>query len=118
MIIDLPHDEFVKAYRNGYAIVKVNIINSQTLLRTRWMPARYRAAYYFWTFGWFFSLPIAIACFIWIKWWAGLAVLLFGIGLPRAIRQSAVNFVIEQALENSEFYNIVKKTKTLIVTQR
>jgi hypothetical protein len=48
-----------------------------------------------------------------VKWWLGLVVLALGFFLPRAIRESSTGFVLDQALEDEEFYNFATKAGLL-----
>ena len=82
------------------------------------MAKRYRAAHLFWSWVWFLSVPAAIACMIWVRWWIGLIVLIIGFALPKAIKQSAAQFVIEQALDDEQFYNLAIESKVLMISER
>jgi hypothetical protein len=99
----MTHFEFVENYRSGR--IKVHVHKMQAVKLVRRMPRRYSVAQALWIGAWFFSFPVAIACFIWLKAWIGGVVLFLGLGLPAAIRRSAAEFVLEYAIENPSFYD-------------
>ena len=67
---------------------------------------------------WILCFPAAIICFIWVKWWVGLIVLLIGFIMPSAIKRSASEFTLEQALEDEHFYDICVKSNVLRISER
>lgn len=111
----MTHAEFVESYRTGGVRVHVDRSRAIQLMNTRLPAKRYRAAHLFWTWAWFLSFPVSLVLFIWVKWWAGLVVLIIGLLLPQAIKTSACQFVLEQALENTEFYDFAVKSQTLVI---
>ncbi len=53
--------------------------------------------------------------FLW-KWWAGVVILLFVTpALSSATKRSAVQFVIDHALENPEFYRLAVDKELMTV---
>lgn len=114
----MTHEEFVQAYRTGKIAARVNRSLALQLMGTTAMAKRYRAAHLFWSWVWFLSVPAAIACMIWVRWWIGLIVLITGFALPKAIKQSAAQFVIEQALDDEQFYNLAIESKVLMISER
>jgi len=114
----MTHDEFIKAYKNQTIIVKVHKNMAMRLMDYPGIKKTNRAAHLFWTWVWFLSIPAAIACFIFFRWWVGLIVLLVGFALPRAIKDSATEFVIEQALEDERFYNLAVELKALLIEEK
>lgn len=66
---------------------------------------RYRAAYIFWSWVWILSIPAAIAVMFLYKWWVGLLILITITPLiSKSTKKSAMEFMIDHALENSKFY--------------
>ncbi len=53
-----------------------------------------------------------------VKWWIGLLVLALGFFLPRAIKESSTEFVLDQALEDDAFYEFAIKEGLLKITER
>jgi len=100
----MMHGEFVKAYKSGQITVAVNRRLALRSMKSPYVAKRYKVAHLFWTWIWFLSIPAGIVIMILVKWWIGLIVLVAGFFLPRAIQESSTGFVLEQALEDEEFY--------------
>ena len=117
----MTHAEFVERYRLGQLDVRVNRDRVKELVKDRFIAVRYRAAAAkrFWTWLWLLCLPFAIACFFWGKWWIALIVLGVGFLLPLVIKRSAFQaFVLEQALEDEEFFKAATESKALVTSVR
>ncbi len=100
----MTHQEFIRVYKSGQITVGVNRSLSLRLMRTPFIPKRYRAAYLFWSWIMMLSFPAGIIVVILVKWWAGVMLIVFGLALFFPIRKSACEFVLEHALEDEEFY--------------
>lgn len=81
------------------------------------MERRYKAAHVFWTWVWMLCFPVALLLGVFVAWWAGLIVFVIGLQLPRAIRDSAAQFVITQALARREFYDAAIASGALRITR-
>ena len=115
----MTHAEFVERYRSGQLDVRVNRARVGELVKTRPVAARYRAAHRFWTWLWLLSIPFALACLVWGKWWIALIVLSVGFLLPRAVKGSAYYaFVLERALEDEQFFQAATEGKALLISAR
>ena len=65
-------------------------------------------AHIFWSWVWFLSYPAGLALMIFQKWWGGLIFLIVVPGtIFAAVKKSALDFVIEHAVEDAAFYNFV-----------
>jgi uncharacterized membrane protein YdbT with pleckstrin-like domain len=113
----VTHSEFVEAWKSRRIAVRVNKELALRVMSSPDMPRRYRAAHHFWAWIWLFSIPLAIALGIFVKWWVGLIVLIVGFLLPRAIKKSAMEFVIEHSVEDGEFYDKAINSGLLIVDE-
>ena len=109
----MTYDEFVKAYKSGRITVAVNRSLALRSMESPYVAKRYKVAHHFWTWVWFLSIPTGIILWIFIKWWIGLAVIVVGFLLPRAIKQTDMEFVLEQALEDEVFYDYAIKAGLL-----
>ncbi len=90
----MTHAEFVSAHRSGTLRVRVD-----PQLASRYVSARLMLP--------FITLPVlgagvALALTGWV--WAGLAVIVLGIVLPRLIKYSAPRFLLTQALQDERLY--------------
>jgi len=109
------HDEFVNAYKSGQITVAVNRRFALRSMSSPYVAKRYKTAHLFWTWIWFLSIPTGIVLIIFVKWWIGLIVLIIGFLLPRAIQESSTGFVLEQALEDKEFYQFAIDEGLLVI---
>ena len=55
---------------------------------------------------------------IFVELWIGLVVIALGFFLPRAIKASSTEFVLEQALEDERFYQFATKAELLTISTR
>jgi len=115
----MTHAEFVEKYRSGQLDVRVNKARVGELVKTKSVAVRFHAAHRFWTWLWVLSIPFALACLVWGKWWIALIVLGVGFLLPRVVNRSAYYaFVLERALEDEQFFNDAAQTKALLISAR
>jgi len=113
----MQHPDFVDGYRAGRLAAHVDGSAALQLANSSVLPRRFQAAHILWTWAWILSFPAAIVCFIWVRWWVGAVVLVVGLSLPRAIKRSASQFVLEHALEDGAFYDEVVKAGVLRVSE-
>ena len=114
----MEHREFVELYKNGKIKVSIDKVASYKLMDTNLVAKKYRAATYFWSWVWFLSIPAGIALIIWVNWWSGIIVLVVGFMLPRAIKKSSTEFILDQALEDERFYKNMLHNKVLIIEEK
>jgi Flp pilus assembly protein TadB len=115
----MTHAEFVEKYRSGQLDVRVNKPRVGELVKTRSISVRFRAAHRFWMWLWLLSIPFALACLVWGKWWIALVLLCAGFLLPRLVNRSAYYaFVLERALEDEQFFKDAVEAKALLISAR
>ena len=114
----MTHAEFVEGYRSGQLEARVDKVLARELVKTKLVGARYRAVHRFWAWLWLLSIPFAIACLVWGKWWIALIVLVAGFLLPLAIKQSTNAFVLARALEDEQFFKAATAAKALLISAR
>jgi hypothetical protein len=113
----LSHEEFVAAYNSGQLTVHANYRLAMRILSTsNLIPMRYRFATGFWICC--LALAIPVDLFSWWKWewnWEvavplGLLGLYF-LWIPRTkgVQKSASEFVLEHALADKMFYELVPR---------
>jgi hypothetical protein len=101
----MEHAEFVRAWNAREVLVDVDRSKALSAAGSKLLPKRYQLAHLFWSWVWLLTVPAAIAIMFLYKWWVGLLVLLFVTPtLSRATKGSAMQFMIDHALENAEFY--------------
>lgn len=109
----MNHEEFVEKYNKGLLKVHVNESDALKIANSKVLPKRFQAAHIFWCWIWLLTIPAGICLIIWVNLWAGIGVLILGPIIKKAVKRSASEFVLEYALDNEEFYNIIVKSKTL-----
>jgi hypothetical protein len=103
---NMTHAEFVKAYADGRIKVTVDPTAAAKYLSARLMLP-------------FFMMPVlgaGIALALLGRIWAGLAVIAVGFFLPRLIKRSAPNFVLNQAVKSEHTYQQVMQAGILRIT--
>ena len=103
----MEHSEFVCAWRGGKLLVDVDRSKALLVEGSNLLPKRYQAAHLFWSWVWLLTVPAAIAIMFLYKWWGGVLILVVVTpSLARAAKRSAMQFMIDHALENPEFYRL------------
>jgi hypothetical protein len=103
----MEHSEFVRAWRAGELLVDVDRSKALAVAGSKLLPKRYQAAHLFWSWVWLLTVPAAIAVMFLYKWWVGVLILLLVTpALSRATKRSAMQFMMDHALENPDFYRL------------
>jgi hypothetical protein len=113
----MEHAEFVKQWEQGKLEVHVDRTKTMQIVDADMLPKRYLAATHFWSWVWMSSVPAAFAVMYFYSWWVGLlSLLLVTPALARGVKKSAMQFVIEHALESEEFYKFALAKGVIRVT--
>lgn len=102
----MTHAEFIGAYGAGKIKVEIDpksaarYVSARLLLPLVTMPV--------------IGVGIALALTGWI--WTGIAVIAFGVIVPRLIKRSAPHFILTQALEDEKVYREVTQAEILRIT--
>ena len=101
----LEHSEFVQSWSAGKLEIDVDRSKALRIAGSKILPKRYQFAHLFWSWVWILSIPAAFAVMYFYTWWAGL-LMLFVLTpiLSKSTKKSAMQFMIDHAIENSEFY--------------
>jgi hypothetical protein len=103
----VQHSEFVAGFKRG--TVEVDVDRSKAFqIANAWekVPQRFRSAHVFWSCAWLATIPAAFAAAFLYAWWAGVLILLVVTpALFAATKRSAALFIIDYAVESSEFYS-------------
>lgn len=101
----MQHAEFVRAWRAGGLSVTVNRSKALQIANSSILPRKYQAAHHFWSWVWMLSIPAAFAVMWFYTWWAGLLILAFVTpAISHATKTSAMQFMIDYAVESPDFY--------------
>jgi uncharacterized membrane protein len=116
MEMSVSHDDFVNSYRSGAIHVSVDRARAMHVCDQRHlMPARLRIAHEFWKLvavGLFLGGCISL---IWLAWWVGIAAAALGVMLMPMVQESATQFVLEHALEDADFYDLMSTTGIFVL---
>lgn len=115
----MEYSDFVQAWNAGKLEVDVDRSKALQVANSKMLPKRYQAAHIFWSWVWILSIPAALAVMFLYKWWAGLLILvLVTPALSISTKKSAMKFMIDRALENSEFYRFAVSEGVIRVKQK
>jgi hypothetical protein len=113
----VSYDEFKALYDRGVASIGVG--RSDAFRIIEFLPTRYRAIVYFFSFLWLLSIPMCIAVSIFYRWWLGLILLV--VIQPTffsAIKRWSAERVLDHALQNPEFFDALMSLNMLVVKRR
>ncbi len=111
----MPWEDFIEAYKAGRIVVRVDGARSIIAMNHPMMAKRYKRANSFWSWIFLLCFPLAVACFVWYRWWVGVFLLLVGMGLSGAVRKSANSFILDYALENRTWYHTAINEEFMVV---
>lgn len=114
----MEHSQFVNYWKNGALNVSVNRQAALRIANSKILPKRYQYAHLFWCSVWILLIPTSFAVMYFYTWWAGLAILAFNSILSKAVKTSAMQFMIDYAIENPEFYHIALLSKVIILNPK
>jgi hypothetical protein len=114
----MTHADFVQGFRQGRLGVRINKTFALSSLGDSRPARRFQWLNMAWTTAWVLTLPAAGACWVWVGGWLGASVLLLGVVFPVRFRKSASRYLLEQAMEDSRFFDEVQNAYVLSVTYR
>lgn len=115
----MEHSEFVVAWNQRKLEVDVDRSKALQIANSKMLPKRYRAAHIFWSWVWILSIPAAIAVMFLYKWWVGVLILIVVTPLiSKSTKKSAMQFMIDYALENAEFYQFALAEGVIRIRQK
>jgi hypothetical protein len=112
----MEYSEFVNSWKQQSHNVTVNRSKALQVMNRGILPKQYQYAHIFWTWVWILMYPVGIALMFFTKWWIGLIFLIFVPGtISTAVKKSAMQFMIDHALENPEFYKFAIEQEIIIL---
>lgn len=112
----MEHAEFVKSWNEGKLMVDVHRTKALQIANLNILPKRYQLAYIFWSWIWILTIPVSIIVMFLYKWWVGLLILVFVTpAISSATKKSAMQFIIDYAVENPDFYQQAVSEGLLII---
>jgi hypothetical protein len=102
----MEHAEFVRAWNERTRNISVNRSKALRAVNSGLLPKQNQYAHIFWSWVWFLTFPVGIAIMVFQKWRVGIIFLLFvPWSISAAVKKSAMEFIVEHALENPTFYD-------------
>lgn len=112
----MEHAEFVKSWNEGNLMVDVNRTKALQIANLNILPKRYQLAHIFWSWIWILTIPVSIIVMFLYKWWVGLLILVFVTpAISSATKKAAMQFMIDYAIENPDFYQRAVSEGLLII---
>lgn len=107
----MDHTEFVHGWNAGKLELVVTFSKTLQITESNVLPKPYPYAHIFWSRVWLLSIPTAFAVMYFYTWWVGLLMLIvLAPILSKSIKTLAMQFMIDHALKNPEFYKRAVKT--------
>ncbi len=111
----MTHKEFVEKYNSGKLNVLINRTYALRTISADYLPRRYFWAHTFWSWIWFLSIPAGIIM-LFFNIWVGILILFFISFLGgKAVKKSAMQFVLQHALEDEKFFKFAIESKTIVI---
>lgn len=115
----MGHAEFVQLWNAGKLEVDVHRSKALQIAGSRILPRHYRVAYLLFSWVWILSIPVAFVVMFLYKWWLGLLILVFITpAISSSTKNSATRFMIDHALESSEFYRFAVEQGVIIIRRK
>ena len=103
----ISHSDFVQLYSRGVLTVAINKSKAGDFVLSNHSTTRYRIAHNFWSWlGLLLVIPTAIVL-LFFNWVYSVVSFTLGLVIVSAARKSAAQFVLEQMIDNEEFWNYV-----------
>lgn len=107
-VIYLTHNEFVERYKAGDFTVHVNKWKAGDFILSEYADKHYKPAHLFWSWtGIILAIPLPIALLFFTSWKYSLCSFFLGFLIVGASRKSAAQFVLQNMLEDEDFWNYV-----------
>lgn len=115
----MDHSEFVQLWQTGRLEIDVDRRKALSVASSTRMPTRYRVAHTFWTWVWMLSIPAAFVVMYLYVWWTGLLMLCVATPiLSKAVKKSAMEFMIAHSIESPEFWQFAMDEGVIVVRQK
>jgi len=112
----MNHAEFVRLRKDG--LISAGILTRNAVRLVDFLPREYQFATIFWSWVWMLSIPACLCVVVFWKWWVGLLlVILVPPTIRKATVKSAVQFVLQHAEDNADFFEQLVDMDLLIFRQ-
>jgi len=114
----MNHKEFVEKYKSGRLNVFVHKTYALRAISEGYLPKKYFWAHTFWSWVWFLSLPTGLIM-LFLNLGIGILILFFISFLGgKAVKRSAIDFVLQHALEDEKFFKFAIENRIIDVKSR
>lgn len=104
----INHKQFIEGYNSGEFTVLVDKSRAGDFVMSQFADKHNRPAHLFWTWlGIILAFPLSIVLFIFSSWIHAIGSLILGLIVTSAARKSASQFVVQNMLENEDFWDYV-----------
>ncbi len=115
----MEYSEFVDSWKKRKLLVDVDRSKALRIAHSKILPTNYRAAHIFWSLVWILSIPFSIAVMFLYKWWMGMLILILVTPMIfKSTKKTAMQFMIDYALENSDFYKFAVTNDVIRITPK
>jgi hypothetical protein len=103
----ISHSDFVQLYNKGVLTVAINKSKAGDFVLSEHSDTRYKIAHNFWSWLGLLLVVPAAAVLLFFNWVYAVASFISGLIIVSAARKSAAQFVLEQMIDNEDFWNYV-----------
>jgi hypothetical protein len=111
----MVHSEFIKNYKEHKISISIDRTKSLLLVEQGYLGKSYYISQILFSWLWILGIIGGIFLYIFYTWWASLISIIIGLGLPGAIKMTAMQGVRDKLLEDSEFYEYAKQNNIFII---
>lgn len=103
----IEHDDFVKGYLSGKYLVYINKSRAGDFVMSKFASKYNKSAHLFWSWvGLIVTVPLSIALFF-LSWRYSVVSFIVGLIIVRASRKSAEQFVMQNMIDDKNFWEYV-----------
>lgn len=111
----MNHKEFIEKYKAGKLDIWINKTLALRTISAGYLPKKYFWAHTLWSWVWFLSIPVGIIM-LFFNIGIGVLILFFVSFLGgKAVKKSAMEFVLRHALEDEKFFEFAVKSKAIVI---
>lgn len=104
----ITYQEFIDGYKVGEFRVLVNEWKAGDFVESDFADKHYKPAHLFWSWtGILLTIPLPVIFLIWFNWIYAIGSFIFGAIVISAARKSDRQFILQNMLENEDFWNYV-----------
>lgn len=115
----IDYQQFLQGYKTGEFAVLVNSSKAGDFVMSKFDDKHSKPAHLFWTWlGILLIFPSPIIFWILLGWIYALGSFILGLMINKAARKSAVQFVLQNMIENEDFWDYILLHKGAIIQDK